>query len=109
MRKMWDEFVETVNMWADWCIERAVSWDSDEEVGCYVGTVLAMEATKNDNPRASDFLNHGQVAEWKEDIEDWLFAGNREFLERLRRARAQDLAGDVRPLDDVEKDLRTRS
>ena len=34
-----------------------------------------------------------ETAESKEDIEDWLFAQNSEFIERMRRARQQDLEG----------------
>jgi len=50
-----------------------------------------------------------ETAESKEDIEDWLSANDPDFIARLRRARAQDLAGQARPLEELENDLRTGS
>jgi hypothetical protein len=46
-----------------------------------------------------------ETAESKEEIEDWLLAHDPEFIERMRKARASDLAGKGKTLEEIKKKL----
>ena len=44
-------------------------------------------------------------AQLEEELEDYLFSRDAEFVARLREARVAHLAGHVRPLDDLKREL----
>lgn len=46
-----------------------------------------------------------ETADTKEDLEDWLFSQNPEFIERMRKARQQDLKGIGKDWEQIKKEL----
>ena len=44
-------------------------------------------------------------AQLEEELEDYLFSRDAEFVARSREARAAHLGGQVRPLDDLKREL----
>jgi hypothetical protein len=48
-------------------------------------------------------------AESKEDIEDWLLAHNDKFIQRMRKARKDDLEGKCITLEELAKELNIKS
>lgn len=46
-----------------------------------------------------------ETAETKEEIEDWLLAHDAGFIARMRKARASDLAGKGKTLEEIKKKL----
>ena len=46
-----------------------------------------------------------ETAESKEELEDWLLANDREFIEKMRRVRKDDLAGKFISWEEAKKKL----
>lgn len=46
-----------------------------------------------------------ETAESKEELEDWLLANDREFIEKMRKVRKDDLAGKFISWEEVKKKL----
>jgi len=46
-----------------------------------------------------------ETAESKEELEDWLLAHNPEFIKRMKKARADDLAGKGKTLEEIKRKL----
>ena len=46
-----------------------------------------------------------ETAESKEDIEDWLLSRDKDFIQRMRKTRKEDLAGKWITLKELQKEL----
>ncbi len=46
-----------------------------------------------------------ETADTKEDLEDWLFSQKPEFIEKMRKARQQDLKGIGKDWEQIKKEL----
>ncbi len=64
-----------------------------------------MESTKRKMEVVTFPLSVFETAETKDDLEDWLFAHNPEFVKRMRKARQDDLQEKGKTWDEVKKEL----
>ncbi|MEK6645471.1 MAG: hypothetical protein AABY84_02195 [Candidatus Firestonebacteria bacterium] len=46
-----------------------------------------------------------ETADTKEDLEDWLLSINPQFIERMRKARKEDITGKGKDWDELKKEL----
>jgi len=46
-----------------------------------------------------------ETVESKEELEDWLLVHNPEFIKRMKKARADDLAGKGKTLEEIKRKL----
>lgn len=46
-----------------------------------------------------------ETADTKEDLEDWLLSKSPEFIKKMRKARADDLAGKGKDWEELKKEL----
>lgn len=63
-----------------------------------------MLRTKN-NKTISFPLSVFETADTKEDLEDWLLSRNPQFIERMRKARKEDIDGKGKDWDEFKKEL----
>ena|GEM_PF-1477829 len=72
---------------------------------CIINVVVVMARTKTYPQYVVIPVEVLMAAQTLDDVEDWLIANNEDILARLRESREQHRRGNVRTLEEVEKDL----
>lgn len=72
---------------------------------CIINVVVVMARAKTYPQYVVIPVEVLMAAQTLDDVEDWLIANNEDVLARLRESREQHRRGNVRTLEEVEKDL----